>query len=89
MSKKSSSHKMYWEQSENTLCREFHRNWKISGKIRTKENRNSRDLGDHQIQLCYFAIEKYRPGRKREEFHIWIAVGLGRKPMSTDCKNNF
>lgn len=39
MSVKSSSHKMYWEQSENTFCREFHRNWKISGKIRTKENK--------------------------------------------------
>lgn len=53
----SSSHKMYSGELENTFCREFHKNWKISGKIRTKENRNSRDLGDHQIQptlpLCH------------------------------------
>lgn len=53
----SSSHRKYLEELENAFSGEFHRNWKISGKIRTKENRNSRNLEDHQIQPCYFAID--------------------------------
>lgn len=54
----SSNHRKYLEELETTFCGEFHRNWKISGKIRTKDNRNSRDLRVHHIQPCHSDIEK-------------------------------
>lgn len=54
----SSNHRKYLEELETTFCGEFHRNWKISGKIRTKDNRNSRDLRDHHIQPCHSDTER-------------------------------
>lgn len=57
----SSNHRKNVEELETTFCGEFHRNWEIEGKIRTKENRNSQDLDNHQIQPCHFDTEKHSP----------------------------
>lgn len=81
----SSNHREYLEELETTFCGEFHRNWKISGKIRTNKNRNSRDLRDHQIQPCHSDTEK----NSQRESRSWMAVILGWEPTSADSKNNF
>ena len=57
----SSNHRKNLEELETSFCGEFHRNWKISGKIRTKDNRNSRDLRDHQIQPRHSDTKQNKP----------------------------
>lgn len=59
-----------------TFCGEFHRNWKLSGKIRTKENRNSWDPGDRQWQPCHSATANHRP----ESFTAWWRLNWAENP---------